>query len=65
MRMIKSFIDKGTEKMNNKVFPKELPHNTQWVALCKLIMLTMQDVRTFESPPTDRLEALHGKQEEQ
>jgi proteic killer suppression protein len=59
--MIKSFVDKETNKIYHQLFSKKLPQNIQRIALRKLIMIdnaeTLDDLRV---PPANRLEVLSG-----
>ena len=59
--MIKSFADKETEKLFNRLFSRRLPHDIQRIARRKLEILagaeTLQDLRI---PPSNRLEKLSG-----
>lgn len=59
--MIKSFLDKETEKVYHQQFSKKLPQHIQGIALRKLIMLdnatTLNDLRV---PPSNHLEQLQG-----
>lgn len=59
--MIKSFLDKETEKIWNGFMSKKLPENIQQVARRKLRMLNNAKVLTdLKIPPANRLEALKG-----
>ncbi len=59
--MIRSFKDKESEKIFNRIFSRSLPHNIQHIALRKLRMLnravSLKDLRV---PPANRLEQLYG-----
>ena len=59
--VIKTFVDKETEKVYHQTFSKKLPQSIQKVALRKLIMIDnagcLEDLRI---PPANRLEALSG-----
>ena len=59
--MIKSFVDKETEKVYNQIFSKKLPQTIQRIALRKLMMIDnarcLEDLRV---PPANHLELLHG-----
>ena len=62
--MIKSFVDKETEKVYNQIFSKKLPQTIQRIALRKLMMIDnarcLEDLRV---PPANHLELLHGDRE--
>ena len=59
--MIKSFQDKETEKIFNRLFSGRLPQNIQHLARRKLIMLdAATELNTLRLPPGNRLEALKG-----
>ena len=64
--MIKSFVDKETEKVYNQIFSKKLPQTIQRIALRKLMMIDnarcLEDLRV---PPANHLELLHGDREGQ
>jgi len=64
--MIKSFNDKESEKIFNRIFSKKLPHEIQRAAYKKLLMidaaLTLEDLKI---PPANRLEKLSGNREGQ
>ena len=64
--MIKSFVDKETEKVYNQFFSKQLPQTIQRIALRKLMMIDnarcLEDLRV---PPANHLEMLHGDREGQ
>ena len=59
--MIKSFINKETEKVYNGIFSRKLPQSIQRIALRKLIMIDnagcLEDLKV---PPANHLEALQG-----
>lgn len=64
--MIRSFLDKETEKVFNQVFSKKLPENIQRVALRKLMMIDAAErLSDLKIPPANRLEALSGNREGQ
>ena len=59
--MIKSFRDRGTEKLFGRERAKRLPANLQRRALAKLLMLDAADsLADLRVPPGNRLEALRG-----
>jgi proteic killer suppression protein len=59
--MIKSFVDKETEKVFNGEFSKKLPTDIQMTARRKLIYLDEADgLLDLRAPPGNRLEALKG-----
>ena len=59
--MIRSFLDKETEKVFNQQFSKKLPTSIQKVALRKLIMINVaQCLSDLKVPPANRLEPLSG-----
>jgi proteic killer suppression protein len=64
--VIRSFKDKGTQKIFERQRSHKLPSETQQVALRKLRMLnqspTLQELRI---PPANRLERLSGDREGQ
>lgn len=64
--MIRSFKDKETQKIFERVRSRKLPSDIQQVALRKLRMLnraeTLQDLRV---PPANRLERLVGSRKDQ
>jgi len=64
--VIKSFRDKGTEKIFNRRVSKKFPYKIQNIARRKLIIVdaatSLNDLRV---PPGNRLEALKGKRKDQ
>jgi proteic killer suppression protein len=59
--MIKSFRDKETEKILNRIFSGKLPQNIQYLARRKLVMLdAAPELNALRIPPGNRLEALKG-----
>ena len=59
--MIKSFQDKETEKIFNRIFSGKLPQNIQHLARRKLVMLdAAPELNALRIPPGNRLEALKG-----
>jgi len=59
--MIKSFRDKDTEKVFNRLLSRGLPQNIQHLALRKMVILdAATEINTLRVPPGNRLEALKG-----
>ena len=59
--MIKSFRDKETEKIFNRLLSKKLPQNIQHLARRKLVILdAATELAALRVPPGNRLEALKG-----
>ena len=59
--MIKSFGDKETEKVFNRIFSRKLPNEIQRVALRKLNMIHgATELKDLEVPPGNKLEKLKG-----
>ena len=59
--MIRSFVDKETEKIFNQQFSKKLPTNIQKVALRKLMMIdAAEKLSDLKIPPANHLESLSG-----
>ena len=64
--MIKSFRDKVTEKIFNRQFSGQLPHDIQHIARKKLIILdAVPELNDLRIPPGNRLEALKGNRKGQ
>ena len=64
--IIKSFKDKETEKIFNRLFSKKLPQNIQHIARRKLIILdSATEIDTLRVPPGNRLELLKGDRKDQ
>jgi len=64
--MIKSFKDKETEKIFNRLFSQKLPQNIQHIARRKLIILdSATEIDTLRVPPGNRLELLKGDRKDQ
>ena len=64
--MIKSFQDKETEKIFNRIFSGKLPTNIQHLARRKLVMLdAATELDNLRIPPGNRLEALKGNRKGQ
>ena len=59
--MIKTFRDRDTESIFNRIFSRKLPQNIQHLARRKLIILNAAtELNTLRIPPGNRLEALKG-----
>ncbi|MCR5332445.1 MAG: type II toxin-antitoxin system RelE/ParE family toxin [Bacilli bacterium] len=59
--MIRSFLDKKTEKLFNQEYVKGMPTNIQKVALRKLMMIdAAEKLSDLRIPPANHLEALSG-----
>jgi len=64
--MIKSFRDKETEKVYNRMYSKKLPEMIQQRALRKLRMVdAAADINDLRIPPGNRLEVLKGSRDGQ
>jgi len=64
--VIKSFRDRGTEKVFHRQRSRKLPHDIQQRALRKLRMLNRsQSMHDLRVPPSNRLEKLSGNKEGQ
>ncbi|MCP3899302.1 MAG: type II toxin-antitoxin system RelE/ParE family toxin [Desulfobacteraceae bacterium] len=64
--MIKSFKNKETKKIFNRIFSKKLPQNIQHLARRKLIILdAATEIDDLRIPPGNRLEVLKGNRKEQ
>jgi len=64
--MIKTFRDKETEKIFNRLVSKKLPQNIQHLARRKLVILDAAiELNTLRVPPRNRLEALKGNRKGQ
>jgi toxin HigB-1 len=64
--MIKSFKDKETEKIFNRLFSKKLPQNIQHIARRKLIILdSATEIDTLRVPPGNMFELLKGGRKNQ
>jgi proteic killer suppression protein len=61
MLMIKSFWDKETETIFNRLLSRKLPQNIQHLARRKLVILdAATELNALRVPPGNRLEALKG-----
>ena len=59
--MIKSFRDKETEKIFNRLLSKKFSQTIQQLARRKLVILdSATDLNTLRVPPGNRVEALKG-----
>jgi toxin HigB-1 len=59
--MIKTFQDKETEKIFNRLLSRKLPQNIQHLARRKLVILdAVDELNTLRVPPGNKLEALKG-----
>jgi proteic killer suppression protein len=59
--MIKTFKNKETEKIFNRLLSRKLPQNIQHLARRKLVILdAATELNALRVPPGNRLEALKG-----
>ncbi len=59
--MIKTFRDKETERIFNRLLSRKLPQNIQHLARRKLVILdAATELNALRVPPGNRLEALKG-----
>ena len=64
--MIKSFRDKETEKIFNRLFSRKLPQNIQHIARRKLIILdAAPELNALRIPPGNKLESLKRERKDQ
>ena len=64
--MIKTFRDKETEKIFNRLLPRKLPQNIQHLARRKLVILdAANELNALRVPPGNRFEALKGNRKGQ
>jgi len=64
--VIKSFKNRGTEKIYSREISKKLPTDIQQVALRKLRMINnAKNINDLRIPPANRLEKLSGNREGQ
>ena len=64
--MIRTFKDRETEKLFNRIFSKKLPADIQDIALRKLRMLNRSiNLNDLKIPPANRLEKLKKDREGQ
>ena len=64
--MIKSFRDKETEKIFNRLFSRKLPQNIQHIARRKLLILdAAPELKALRIPPGNKLESLKRERKDQ
>lgn len=64
--MIKSFRDKETEKIFNRLFSRKLPQNIQHIARRKLVILdAAPELNELRIPPGNKLESLKRERKDQ
>ena len=64
--MIKSFRDKETEKIFNRLFSRKLPQNIQHIARRKLLILdAAPELNALRIPPGNKLESLKRERKNQ
>ena len=64
--MIKSFRDKETEKIFNRLFSRKLPQNIQHIARRKLVILdAAPELNALRIPPGNKLESLKRERKDQ
>ncbi|MDL2121890.1 MAG: type II toxin-antitoxin system RelE/ParE family toxin [Deltaproteobacteria bacterium] len=64
--MIKSFRDKETEKIFNRLFFRKLPLNIQHIARRKLVILdAAPELNALRIPPGNKLESLKRDRKDQ
>jgi toxin HigB-1 len=64
--MIKSFRDKETEKIFNRLFSRKLPQNIQHIARRKLVVLdAAPELNALRIPPGNKLESLKRERKDQ
>jgi proteic killer suppression protein len=64
--MIKSFRDKETEKIFNRLFSRKLPQNIQHIARRKLLILdAAPELNALRIPPDNKLESLKRERKDQ
>ena len=64
--MIKTFRDKETEKIFNRLVSRKLPINIQHLARRKMVILdAATELNVLRVPPGNRLEALKGDRKDQ
>ena len=64
--MIKSFRDKETEKIFNRLFSRKLPQNIQHIARRKLVVLdAAPELNALRIPPGNKLESLKRERKNQ
>lgn len=64
--MIKTFTDKETEKLFDRVISRRLPQDIQNIARRKLeILHAAGNIQDLRNPPSNHLEKLKGERKEQ
>ena len=64
--MIKTFRDKETERIFNRLLSRKLPQNIQHLARRKLVILdAATELNALRVPPGNRLDALKGNRKGQ
>lgn len=64
--MIKSFKDRETEKVFQRIFSRKLPHDIQKLAMRKLWLIdAAMNLKDLQIPPSNRLEKLKGSRKGQ
>ena len=64
--MIKTFRDKETEKIFNRLFSRKLPQNIQHIARRKLVVLdAAPELNALRIPPGNKLESLKRERKDQ
>ena len=64
--MIKTFRDKETEKIFNRLFSRKLPQNIQHIARRKLLILdAAPELNALRIPPGNKLESLKRERKDQ
>ena len=64
--MIKTFRDKETEKIFNRLFSRKLPQNIQHIARRKLVILdAAPELNALRIPPGNKLESLKRERKDQ
>jgi len=64
--MIKSFRDKETKKIFNRLFSRKLPQNIQHIARRKLVILdAAPELNALRIPPGNKLESLKRERKDQ
>jgi toxin HigB-1 len=65
-KMIKTFADKETEKLFDRVMSRRLPHDIQNIARRKLeILHAAVNIQDLRNPLSNHLEKLKGERKEQ
>jgi proteic killer suppression protein len=64
--VIKSFKDRETEKVFQRIFSRKLPHDIQKLAMRKLWLIdAAMNLKDLQIPPSNRLEKLKGSRKGQ